>query len=76
MYVPLGSLPACCSLLGNNLSSSAEKQAYKEKKIQQVAAQRCSRLRARFMAEMTMFSSDQLVWINEIVCKNEDCSCA
>ena len=43
------------------------------KKIQQVEAQRCSVMRGQFMAEMALFSSDQLVWIDETGCRNKDC---
>ena len=52
-----------CRILKNGLTI---------KKLQQVAGQRCSNLRGRFMAEMSCFSSSQLVWVDETGCKAKD----
>ena len=49
------------------------KHGLTRKKIRQVAVQRCSILRGKFMAEMSLFSSNQLVWIDETGCRNKDC---
>ena len=48
------------------------KNGLTRKKIGQVAAQRCSDLRGRFMAEMSCFSTSQLVWVDETGCKKKD----
>ena len=44
------------------------KHGFTRKKIRQVAQQRCTELRARFRAEMSFFSVDQLVWVDETGC--------
>ena len=42
------------------------------KKIRHEALQRSSLLRGRYLAEMTIFHADQLVWIDETGCRNKD----
>ena len=49
-----------CKILG--------KHGLIRKKIRQVAQQRCTELRARFRAEMSFLSVDQLVWVDETRC--------
>ena len=57
--------PTICRIL--------RKHGLTRKKIRQVAVQRCSVMRGQFMAEMSLFSSEQLVWIDETGCRNKDC---
>lgn len=58
------------SATGTSVSESTicrvlKRHGYTRKKIRQVASQRCSDLRAHFMAEMTWFSVDKIVWLDE-----------
>ena len=56
--------PTLCRIL--------RKHGLTRKKIRQEAIQRCSMLRGRFLAEMTTFQVEQLIWIDESGCKNKD----
>ena len=56
--------PTLCRIL--------QKHGLTRKKIRQEAIQRCSMLRGCFLAEMTTFQAEQLIWIDESGCKNKD----
>ena len=45
-----------------------QKHGLTRQKMRQVALQRCSELRARFMAETCCFSADKFVWLDETGC--------
>ena len=56
--------PTICRLLRRN--------GITRKKVRQVALQRCSDMRARFIANISFYPVDQLVWVDETGCNAKD----
>ena len=49
-----------------------KKFGFTRKKLQYIAIQRCDLLRAKYMAEVFMYSSDMLIFVDETGCNCQD----
>lgn len=57
----------------STLCKLLSRHGFTRKRIQHVASQRNDNLRGKFIADVTFFDRDMLVWIDESGCNSKDC---